>query len=206
MGSAGAKIAAVIRGEAEIYVHAGGQYEWDSAAPVAVALAAGLHASRIDGSPLRYAQPDPWLPDLLVCHPELAAAVLDALRELGVSTVTSPWTAATVAVTRTRTRTGRLSSSASGWRRPEPGVRARLAGPDPPAQPGHQGGHLRGRGTEGGGDRRAHRLPPAGGGRGGGHDHGRLPGRLARGADRPALRGAGRAGARGAPAAHRRRP
>lgn len=85
MGSAGAKIAAVIRGEAEIYVHAGGQYEWDSAAPVAVALAAGLHASRIDGSPLRYAQPDPWLPDLIVCHPELAPAVLLALQELGVS-------------------------------------------------------------------------------------------------------------------------
>ena len=70
MGSAGAKIAAVIRGEAEVYVHAGGQYEWDSAAPVAVALAMGLHASRLDGSPLRYSQPDPWLPDLVVCHPE----------------------------------------------------------------------------------------------------------------------------------------
>jgi 3'(2'), 5'-bisphosphate nucleotidase len=86
MGSAGAKIAAVIRGEAEIYVHAGGQYEWDSAAPVAVALAAGLHASRVDGSPLRYAQPDPWLPDLLVCHADLAPSILEALRELGVST------------------------------------------------------------------------------------------------------------------------
>jgi 3'(2'), 5'-bisphosphate nucleotidase len=84
MGSAGAKIAAVIRGEAEIYVHAGGQYEWDSAAPVAVALAAGLHASRVDGSPLRYAQPDPWLPDLVVCHPDLAQATLATLRELGV--------------------------------------------------------------------------------------------------------------------------
>ena len=71
MGSAGAKIAAVIRGEAEVYVHAGGQYEWDSAAPVAVALASGLHASRLDGSPLRYSQPDPWLPDLVVCHPSL---------------------------------------------------------------------------------------------------------------------------------------
>ncbi len=85
MGSAGAKIAAVIRGEAEVYVHAGGQYEWDSAAPVAVALAAGLHATRVDGSPLRYAQPDPWLPDLLVCHPELAPTVLGALRDLGVT-------------------------------------------------------------------------------------------------------------------------
>ena len=80
MGSAGAKIAAVIRGQAEIYVHAGGQYEWDSAAPVAVALAMGLHASRLDGSPLRYARPDPWLPDLVVCHPDLADAVMQALQ------------------------------------------------------------------------------------------------------------------------------
>jgi 3'(2'), 5'-bisphosphate nucleotidase len=79
MGSAGAKIAAVIRGEAEVYVHAGGQYEWDSAAPVAVALAGGFHASRLDGSPLRYSQPDPWLPDLIVCHPSFTGAVLDAL-------------------------------------------------------------------------------------------------------------------------------
>jgi 3'(2'), 5'-bisphosphate nucleotidase len=85
MGSAGAKISAVVRGEAEVYVHAGGQYEWDSCAPVAVALAAGLHASRIDGSPLRYARPDPWLPDLIVCHPSLADAVLDAVREAGVT-------------------------------------------------------------------------------------------------------------------------
>ncbi len=79
MGSAGAKIAAVIRGEAEVYVHAGGQYEWDSAAPVAVALAGGFHASRLDGSPLRYSQPDPWLPDLVVCHPTFTEAVLGAL-------------------------------------------------------------------------------------------------------------------------------
>ncbi len=86
MGSAGAKIAAVIRGEAEIYVHAGGQYEWDSAAPAAVALASGLHASRLDGTPLRYAQPDPWLPDLVVCHPSLAEAVLRAVGECGAST------------------------------------------------------------------------------------------------------------------------
>ena len=84
MGSAGAKISAVVRGEAEIYVHAGGQYEWDSCAPVAVALAAGLHACRIDGSPLRYARPDPWLPDLIVCHPALADAVLAAVRDSGV--------------------------------------------------------------------------------------------------------------------------
>ncbi len=86
MGSAGAKIAAVIRGEAELYVHAGGQYEWDSAAPVAVALATGLHASRLDGSPLVYSQPDPWLPDLVVCHPSLADRLLAALADAGLST------------------------------------------------------------------------------------------------------------------------
>lgn len=80
MGSAGAKVAAVITGRAEIYVHAGGQYEWDSAAPVAIARAAGLHTSRIDGSPLRYNQPDPLLPDLVVCRAEWADAVLAALR------------------------------------------------------------------------------------------------------------------------------
>ena len=85
MGSAGAKIASVIRGESEIYVHAGGQYEWDSEAPVAVALASGLHASRLDGSPLRYSQPDPWMPDLVVCHPTVTAAVMDALRAVGPS-------------------------------------------------------------------------------------------------------------------------
>jgi 3'(2'), 5'-bisphosphate nucleotidase len=85
MGSAGAKIAAVIRGQAEIYVHAGGQYEWDSAAPVAVALASGLHASRLDGSPLRYSQPDPWMPDLVVCHPTLTTVVMDALVAAGLS-------------------------------------------------------------------------------------------------------------------------
>jgi 3'(2'), 5'-bisphosphate nucleotidase len=78
MGSAGAKMAAVVRGTADVYVHAGGQYEWDSAAPVAVARAAGLHASRLDGSPLRYNQPNALLPDLVVCRPELAEAVLTA--------------------------------------------------------------------------------------------------------------------------------
>ncbi|MGV0745581.1 3'(2'),5'-bisphosphate nucleotidase CysQ [Mycolicibacterium sp. XJ870] len=78
MGSAGAKVAAVIRGVADVYVHAGGQYEWDSAAPVAVARAAGLHTSRIDGSPLVYNSADPLLPDLLVCRPELAERVLAA--------------------------------------------------------------------------------------------------------------------------------
>ncbi|MDX2676717.1 3'(2'),5'-bisphosphate nucleotidase CysQ [Streptomyces sp. NY05-11A] len=77
MGSAGAKAMAVVRGEADVYAHSGGQYEWDSAAPAAVAQAAGLHVSRLDGSPLHYNQPDPWLPDLLICRPELAAAVLD---------------------------------------------------------------------------------------------------------------------------------
>lgn len=79
MGSAGAKAMAVVRGQAEVYVHAGGQYEWDSAAPVAVAAAAGLHTSRLDGSPLRYNCPDPWLPDLVICRPELAEAVLSAV-------------------------------------------------------------------------------------------------------------------------------
>lgn len=76
MGSAGAKVAAVIRGVADVYVHAGGQYEWDSAAPVAVARAAGLHTSRIDGSALVYNSADPTLPDLIVCRPELADRVL----------------------------------------------------------------------------------------------------------------------------------
>ena len=79
MGSAGAKAMAVVRGEADVYVHAGGQYEWDNAAPAGVAAAAGLHVSRIDGSPLRYNQPDPWVPDLVVCRPELADRVLEAV-------------------------------------------------------------------------------------------------------------------------------
>ncbi|MFW3171804.1 inositol monophosphatase family protein [Geodermatophilus sp. CPCC 206100] len=80
MGSAGFKVTAVVRGEVDAYVHAGGMYQWDSAAPVAVAQAAGLTALRLDGSPLRYNGPDPSLPDLLVCRPELAARLLDALR------------------------------------------------------------------------------------------------------------------------------
>ena len=79
MGSAGAKAMAVVRGEAEIYLHAGGQYEWDNCAPVAVALAAGLHASRIDGSTLIYNCRDPLLPDVLICRPEYAAQVLAAV-------------------------------------------------------------------------------------------------------------------------------
>jgi len=78
MGSAGAKVAAVVQGLAEVYVHDGGQYEWDSAAPVAVARAAGLHTSRVDGSLLEYNRADPLLPDLVVCRPEYAAAVLAA--------------------------------------------------------------------------------------------------------------------------------
>ena len=80
MGSAGAKAMAVVRGEVDVYAHSGGQYEWDSCAPVAVAAAAGLHVSRLDGSPLRYNQPDPYLPDLLICRPELVDDVLEALR------------------------------------------------------------------------------------------------------------------------------
>ncbi len=79
LGSAGAKAMAVVLGEADIYVHDGGMYQWDSAAPAAVALAAGLHASRIDGSPLVYNQRDAWLPDFLICRPELADPVLDAI-------------------------------------------------------------------------------------------------------------------------------
>jgi 3'(2'), 5'-bisphosphate nucleotidase len=76
MGSAGAKVASIVQGLSDVYVHAGGQFEWDSAAPVAVARAAGLFTSRIDGSALAYNQPDPKLPDLVVCRPELARAVL----------------------------------------------------------------------------------------------------------------------------------
>ena len=77
MGSAGAKVISVVRDVSDAYVHAGGQYEWDSAAPIAVARAAGLHTSRIDGSPLVYNQEDVMLPDLVVCRPELADAILD---------------------------------------------------------------------------------------------------------------------------------
>ncbi len=80
MGSAGVKIGAVINGDADAYVHAGGQYEWDSAAPVAVALATGLHASRIDGSALKYNEADPKLPDLVVCRKDLAPRLLAALQ------------------------------------------------------------------------------------------------------------------------------
>jgi 3'(2'), 5'-bisphosphate nucleotidase len=79
LGSAGAKAMAVVLGEADIYVHDSGMYQWDSAAPAAVALAAGLHVSRIDGSPIVYNARDPWLPDLIICRKELAADVLTAL-------------------------------------------------------------------------------------------------------------------------------
>jgi 3'(2'), 5'-bisphosphate nucleotidase len=80
LGSAGAKAMAVVLGEADIYAHSGGQYEWDSAAPVGVAAAAGLHVSRLDGSPLVYNRADPWLPDLLICRPEYAEDVLSITR------------------------------------------------------------------------------------------------------------------------------
>lgn len=79
IGSAGAKAMAVVRGDVDAYIHAGGQYEWDNAAPAGVVQAAGLHATRIDGSPLRYNQPDPYLPDLLMCRPEVADLLLDAM-------------------------------------------------------------------------------------------------------------------------------
>jgi len=82
MGSSGAKAMAIIRGEADIYLHSGGQYEWDSAAPVAVALAHGLHCSRIDGSPLKYNNRDVYLPDLLIARKEHAQSVLSLLRDM----------------------------------------------------------------------------------------------------------------------------
>jgi 3'(2'), 5'-bisphosphate nucleotidase len=79
MGSAGAKAMAIVRGEAEIYLHTGGQYEWDSCAPVAVARAHGLHCSRVDGSPLVYNRKDVYMPDLLICRPELTGNIMAAL-------------------------------------------------------------------------------------------------------------------------------
>jgi len=83
MGSAGVKAMAVIDGSADAYVHAGGQYEWDSAAPVAVARAHGLHTSRLDGSPLVYNQSNPYLPDLVICRPDVRDDVFDAISSLG---------------------------------------------------------------------------------------------------------------------------
>lgn len=82
MGSAGAKAMAVVRGEADIYLHTGGQYEWDNCAPIAVAEAAGLFTSRVDGSPMRYNMENPYLPDLLICRPELVDSVHAALKSL----------------------------------------------------------------------------------------------------------------------------
>ncbi|HYZ68442.1 MAG TPA: 3'(2'),5'-bisphosphate nucleotidase CysQ [Mycobacterium sp.] len=80
IGSAGAKAMAVVRGDVDAYLHAGGQWEWDSAAPAGVVQAAGLHASRLDGSPLVYNRRDPYLPDLLMCRPELAEVLLEGIR------------------------------------------------------------------------------------------------------------------------------
>jgi len=82
MGSAGAKAMAVLRGEARAYVHSGGQYEWDSCAPACVAAAHGLHVSRLDGSELIYNQPDPYLPDLLICEPDVADQILATVRAI----------------------------------------------------------------------------------------------------------------------------
>lgn len=82
MGSAGAKTMAIILGDADVYVHAGGQFEWDSAAPVGVARAAGLFVSRIDGSEITYNKPNPWLPDQLICRAELAKSVREAIGHL----------------------------------------------------------------------------------------------------------------------------
>jgi len=80
-GSAGAKVATVVSGETDAYLHSGGFYEWDTAAPVAVARANGFHVSRIDGSPVAYNQQDPLLPDILVCRPAIADLLLNAIRE-----------------------------------------------------------------------------------------------------------------------------
>jgi 3'(2'), 5'-bisphosphate nucleotidase len=83
MGSAGVKVMSVVRDLADAYVHAGGQYQWDNAAPVAVARAAGLHCSRVDGSPLVYNEDDTSLPDLIVCRPELAEQIIGFVRAHG---------------------------------------------------------------------------------------------------------------------------
>jgi 3'(2'), 5'-bisphosphate nucleotidase len=80
IGSAGAKAMAVVRGDVDAYIHAGGQWEWDSAAPAGVVTAAGLHASRLDGSPMLYNRPDPYLPDFVMCRSELADVLLDIIR------------------------------------------------------------------------------------------------------------------------------
>jgi 3'(2'), 5'-bisphosphate nucleotidase len=85
MGSAGVKVISVVRGATDAYVHAGGQYEWDNAAPVAVARAAGLFCSRVDGSELRYNQDDVSLPDLIVCRRELSDQILEFVRRHGTA-------------------------------------------------------------------------------------------------------------------------
>ncbi len=82
MGSAGAKAMAIVRGEADVYLHSGGQYEWDNCAPVAVAQAHGLHCSRIDGSSLKYNRSDTYLPDLLICHQQDAENILDLVAKI----------------------------------------------------------------------------------------------------------------------------
>ncbi|MGH9118462.1 MAG: 3'(2'),5'-bisphosphate nucleotidase CysQ [Acidimicrobiales bacterium] len=82
MGSAGAKAMAVVRGEVDVYLHDGGQYEWDSAAPAGVAAAAGLHCSRLDGTPLMYNNPSPWSPEILICRPELADTILRIVEQV----------------------------------------------------------------------------------------------------------------------------
>ncbi len=84
MGSAGVKVVSVVDGTVDAYVHGGGQFEWDSAAPVAVATSAGLDCTRLDGTPLDYNRQDPWLPDLFVCHPALASHLRAALTAVGV--------------------------------------------------------------------------------------------------------------------------
>ena len=81
IGSAGAKAMAIIDGDVDAYLHAGGQWEWDSAAPAGVIMAAGMHASRLDGSPMRYNQLDPYLPDFVMCRAEVAPVLLDAIRD-----------------------------------------------------------------------------------------------------------------------------
>lgn len=84
MGSAGAKAMAIVLGQADVYLHSGGQFEWDSMAPVVVALAHGLHCSRIDGSPLIYNRADVYLPDLLICRPAHAAEILELVASIGL--------------------------------------------------------------------------------------------------------------------------
>ena len=85
MGSAGVKVMSVVRDLADAYVHAGGQYQWDNAAPVAVARAAGLHCSRVDGSPIVYNEDDTSLPDLIVCRPELAEQIIEFVKRHGTA-------------------------------------------------------------------------------------------------------------------------